>query len=752
MGDAHERETADMNGTRFSPILHYLRRLAGPAGGGQTDEQLLSRFIAQRDESAFEALVQRHGPLVWGVCRRSLADLHAAEDAFQATFLVLARRAAAIVKRASLRSWLHGVACRIAQRARERGQREQNRLAAIDPAQLAAPSDADAWRQLQPILDEELNRLPDKYRAPLLLCYLEGKTRDEAAQELGWSEGAVKGRLERGRDLLRDRLTRRGLPLSAALLVALPAEGSASPIPTALAAAATTSALGGTASVGVTALSEGVIQAMLWTKWKMSAAIVLALGLLGAGTGTATWYALGGSNERAVRPAEPVRAAPDQRAALRLGGNADLPAIAQADRLVVEWAGPSDQKRLTLVDPETLKKIRGLLTVESIPPSAGETRLNLSFYQGEKLLRKVWVYARGEWGVVRPQAPHWTLGMNAELVPTVEKYAAAANAIQQAVANADLAFVGKVVSADLVERPLPGFIGVLHAPVEYAVTRKLRGEPGQRPTVQVPLRGADLKDMPPNYLDAQANRLNAEVFAVDSTHLVVVKKDAVVALFPATKDVLAALAAAPNPAAELTSEQMAALAQETAKKGKFIELQEIRSQNQHLGGQWQLEQPFKQMRFWCVLQDRGLAAPRREFLAVGRNGKVSYPFKQEEFAAASQAEDRSKWTDKDYVQAAALRIHLTGTAHQDGWKILDSADDFMAIKFNMFPQNEAKRAAAAKPIEKPKVVKDQDTVQVRLWAWHLIGGGLREWTVEFKPSDVKASSKDHGRFGGGGYD
>jgi hypothetical protein len=202
----------------------------------------------------------------------------------------------------------------------------------------------------------------------------------------------------------------------------------------------------------------------------------------------------------------------------------------------------------------------------------------------------------------------------------------------------------------------------------------------------------------------------------------------------------------------LTDQQMAALAQETAKKGKFVELQEIRSKNQHLGGQWLLEQPFKQTRFWCVLQDRGLAAPKRDFLAVGRNGKVVYPFKAEEFTAVYQAEDRSKWTDKDYLQTAALRIHLTGTAHQDGWKILDSADDFMAIKFNMFPQNEAKRAAAAKPIEKLKVVKDQDTVQVRLWAWHLIGGGLREWTVEFKPTDVKASSKDHGRFGGGGYD
>ncbi|MBL8793588.1 MAG: RNA polymerase sigma factor [Planctomycetia bacterium] len=634
-----------MHGTRFSPILHYLRRLVGPSCGGQTDTELLERFIGQRDEAAFEALVQRHGPLVWGVCRRSLADPHAAEDAFQATFLVLARRAEAIVQRASVRSWLYGVACRIARRARERDRRERARMTVLDPVQLAAPSDADAWRQLQPILDEELDRLPEKYRAPLLLCYLDGKTRDEAAQELGWTEGAVKGRLERGRELLRNRLSRRGLPLSAALLTALPAEGSAAP-PAALTAAAAQAVLGGGASTTVTALSEGVIQAMLWTKWSMTTTLALGLGLFVGGAGTATWYALGRASAAATAP-----------------GAAGAPAEA---------------------------------------------------------------------------APH--------------AFKEPMNAIQRVVAEADLAFIGKVVQADLTERPLPGFIGVLQAPVEYAVTRKLRGNLGQRSTVQVPLRGADLREMPPNYLDAAANRLNAELFAVDNVHLVCVKKNAVFALFPASKDVLDDLTAAPNPAAELDDQQLAALALETARKGKFVELQEIASRNQHLGGQRLLEQPFRQQRLWCVVQAHTPAAPVRAFLAASRDGKTIYPFKAEDFAKLYQAEDRSKWTEREYRQAAELYIHLTGTPHQDGWKVLDSAEDFMAIKFNMFPQNEAKRAAAAKSIEKPKVTKEGDRVQVRLWAWHLIGGALKEWTIEFTPTDVKASSKDHGRFGGGGYD
>src|SRR5262249_12430050 len=145
-------------------------------------------------------------------------DTHDAEDAFQATFLVLARKASSIRKQASVSSWLYGVAYRVAMKAKVQlaRMRRQDRQAVARTA--TDPAEDLTWREVQQVLDEELQRLPEKFQAPLLLCYLEGKTRDEAAQQLGWTEGMVKGRLERARELLRSRLARRGVTLSAGLL------------------------------------------------------------------------------------------------------------------------------------------------------------------------------------------------------------------------------------------------------------------------------------------------------------------------------------------------------------------------------------------------------------------------------------------------------------------------------------------------------------------------------------------------------
>jgi RNA polymerase sigma factor (sigma-70 family) len=220
---------------------------------GMSDGQLLERFAAQagsESELAFEAIVRRHGPMVLGVCRRVLRDEHAAEDAFQATFMVLALRPHAIRTPESSGPWLHGVAMRIARRTLvlQRRRREEPILSPdlVDPS-----AQSTALADLQSVIDEELSRLPDKYRQPVVLCYLEGQTQDEAARVLGWTKGTVSGRLARAKDLLRHRLTRRGLAPSAGLFaVALTSETASATVPASMllptVRAATAAILGGT--------------------------------------------------------------------------------------------------------------------------------------------------------------------------------------------------------------------------------------------------------------------------------------------------------------------------------------------------------------------------------------------------------------------------------------------------------------------------------------------------------------------------
>jgi RNA polymerase sigma factor (sigma-70 family) len=202
--------------------------------GGVSDEQLLERFAAQTEsdsEIAFDAIVRRHGPMVMGVCRRSLGNHHDAEDAFQATFIVLAMRAGAVRKRQSLGPWLHGVAARICQRARLVNRRRQE--TPIPAGDLIEDrGQGPALADLNRVLDEELRQLPDKYRLPVVLCYLEGRAQEEAARELGWTKGTVSGRLARAKEVLQRRLIRRGLApavaLSAASLLSESASASAS--------------------------------------------------------------------------------------------------------------------------------------------------------------------------------------------------------------------------------------------------------------------------------------------------------------------------------------------------------------------------------------------------------------------------------------------------------------------------------------------------------------------------------------------
>lgn len=270
-------------------VIGYLVGLArGPVGGELSDRDLLRRFAVERDQEAFSALVRRHGPLVLGVCRRLLRQEQDAEDVFQAVFGLLARKADSPFWHETIGNWLYGVAYRLALRARSQAtvrRRHEEQAATMN----GTTTTRDAPRsELGPLLDEELQRLPERYRMPLLLCYLHGQSREDAARQLGWSVGAVKGRLERGRDLLRERLVRRGLAVSAALLPGALAQEALAAIPEALIRSTTQAVVAGTLSAPAAALLQGAIQAMFWTKVKAACIGLLAVAVLG----TAGWCAL----------------------------------------------------------------------------------------------------------------------------------------------------------------------------------------------------------------------------------------------------------------------------------------------------------------------------------------------------------------------------------------------------------------------------------------------------------------------------
>ena len=294
---------------QLDALIGTIRRLVGlPPAGDCTDGELLGRYCADRDEAAFGALLQRHGPLVLNVCRRVLGNAHDADDAFQATFLVLARKAGAIRRGESVGSWLFGVAHRIASKARADAarRRERERQAGEPPA--ANPAPEAGWAELRPILDEEVSRLPAKYRAAVVLRYLQGKSHQEAAQELGWPSGSLSWRLARALDLLRDRLARRGVTLTAAALAAvITANARAAVLPDVLAADVQQAALrfasgaaaGGALSPGAMTLAQGAMQTMWISQLKMIALVGLAIGLLGASLGFAGFHFLA---EPAAKP------------------------------------------------------------------------------------------------------------------------------------------------------------------------------------------------------------------------------------------------------------------------------------------------------------------------------------------------------------------------------------------------------------------------------------------------------------------
>jgi RNA polymerase sigma factor (sigma-70 family) len=272
--------------------IRHLRR-AMQRQDARTDGQLLASFIDQRDDGAFAALVHRHCQMVFGVCRRLTTNYQDAEDAFQATFLVLARKASAVNPREGVASWLHGVALRTAMKAKAMTARRHVREKQVTELPEPEVVQDDQWRDLQPLIDQELQSLPENYRLAILLCDLEGNTIKESARQLGWPQGTLATRLARGRKLLAKRLANRGVVLSASSLVTVLSETVASAcVPVSLvsstiktaALVASGQAVANMVSAKVAALVEGAMKAMSMAKFK-TALVLLVVCLLGWGGG-----------------------------------------------------------------------------------------------------------------------------------------------------------------------------------------------------------------------------------------------------------------------------------------------------------------------------------------------------------------------------------------------------------------------------------------------------------------------------------
>ncbi len=321
------------------------------------DGQLLERFTTSHHEAAelaFHALVERHGPMVLRVCRRLLDDPNDAEDAFQATFLVLLRRAGAIHSRCSVAAWLHGVAMRVAARGRvESARRRRIERRGMRP-ETERNDDADR-RDIEAIIDVELARLPEKYRAPVVLCYFEGLTHERAADHLGWPVCTLRARLSRARKLLRSRLTRRGITTPAALAaIGSLGDSAKAALPVALREAAfwaATAAVSGrpvaaVASARVVAWAAGASRSVAFYQLKMAAGVLLVLGTLAA---SLAWGFLGAPQKPQAERKTPAGIdEPVRREMLALGGTWSGIATVEFDR----WrrAAAAQESQNDLVD------------------------------------------------------------------------------------------------------------------------------------------------------------------------------------------------------------------------------------------------------------------------------------------------------------------------------------------------------------------------------------------------------------------
>jgi RNA polymerase sigma factor (sigma-70 family) len=380
-----------MTNHKLGQVLTHLRAVAAGGHGGVSDAHLLDRFLNGGDEAAFELLVRRHERLVFGVCRRVLGQTHDAEDAFQATFLVLARKAASIAHGGAVASWLYKVAYRVALAARtertRRGHREKPLAGAADIAAAAEATSTAEQADLRALLDEELNQMPERFRAVAVLCYLEGKTVEEAARQLGCPRGTVASRLVRARARLRDGLTRRGVAVSAGMAAAALAQARAAAgppeplIPATVRAAklygSTTAAGAGAIPPRVAALTEGALRSMSFMKLKLGAAAAMFLAVLL----TAGWVAgrmpVGVAGDPPAPASARTERAPAQGAQKKEAPARDL------DRLQGDWelVRTEQQGKTTRHKGGLVWRIRGT-TIFAVNRQAGEGNTTTSSSSG----------------------------------------------------------------------------------------------------------------------------------------------------------------------------------------------------------------------------------------------------------------------------------------------------------------------------------------------------------------------------------
>lgn len=363
---------------KSNPVLQMIARMVDDQRlRTLSDAELLGRFLEQQDEAAFHGLVRRHGSMVLEVCRSVLRNTADAEDAFQATFMVLASKASSVRKAASLGSWLHGVAYRTACNAQRRAAIRWRCESQVATPEATRPDDL-AWQEVRAIVHEEVRGLGEAYRAPLVLCYLEGKTHAEAATQLRLPVGTLKGRLERGRAMLRSRLVRRGLgPTAGVIAAAWPASAPSASVPKLLSAYTVKAAGAFAADQAATVLrpelvvlTREVLKIMLYTRLKSVALIVLVTGMLGGAGGLATFAVRAdpaGESRSTERPAVPEEGAKAPDGAASAGGLAfqqtplASPRAAESEGKARETKGSAFGGGV--VDADTGKPVEGLAVV-----------------------------------------------------------------------------------------------------------------------------------------------------------------------------------------------------------------------------------------------------------------------------------------------------------------------------------------------------------------------------------------------------